>query len=72
LIFDSKFLYINLETSTQRILQRQIDLRWEAFNLSRFHSNFWGNEGDLRFPVVHENLLHEGLLVENWIEVTTV
>lgn len=54
----------------QRILQRQIDFRWEAYNISRFRHNFFGDDKYLRFPTVHESLLSEGLLVETWIEAS--
>eukprot|EP00292_Cryptomonas_paramecium_P000641 CAMPEP_0113683092 /NCGR_PEP_ID=MMETSP0038_2-20120614/13078_1 /TAXON_ID=2898 /ORGANISM="Cryptomonas paramecium" /LENGTH=215 /DNA_ID=CAMNT_0000602337 /DNA_START=385 /DNA_END=1029 /DNA_ORIENTATION=+ /assembly_acc=CAM_ASM_000170 len=55
-----------------RVLQQQVDLRWEAYNLGQFQRNF-AAEGEVGgFPAVHPRLLAPGLLVEEWLPGTPV
>jgi aarF domain-containing kinase len=58
------------------ILQRQVDFRWEAYNLIKFVRNF-GREvrmasNSIRFPYVCVDVLSETVLVESWAEGTTI
>jgi aarF domain-containing kinase len=47
-------------------LQRQVDLKWEAYNLQLFACNFYG-ETEIKFPQVCSALVSDMVLVESWI-----
>ena len=59
------------------ILQKQVDFRWEAYNLVKFVRNF-GREvkiasNSIRFPyVLVGDLLSEAVLVESWAQGSTI
>jgi aarF domain-containing kinase len=47
-------------------LQRQVDLKWEAYNLQLFACNFYG-ETEIKFPQVCPGLVSDTVLIESWI-----
>ncbi len=57
-----------------RLMQKQIDFRWEGHYLSRFAHNFKEEtrDGRMRFPAVSTELLAQGVLVEAWAEGQSV
>ena len=57
-------------------IQKQLDFKYEAFNIMEFHRNFYREivdpEVPVRFPVVSTTLLSESILVETWEPGTTI
>mmetsp|Transcript_10936 Transcript_10936/g.30610 ORF Transcript_10936/g.30610 Transcript_10936/m.30610 type:complete len:535 (-) Transcript_10936:119-1723(-) len=49
-----------------KALQRQVDLKWEAYNLQIFAWNF-GEEKDIVFPKVSSHLVSPSVLIETWV-----
>jgi len=52
-------------------IQKQVDFTWEAYNLLKFNANFHGeddpeNKVRVVFPVVHQKMLTEAVLIESW------
>ena len=62
--------------SFHQLLQRQLDFKWEAYNLCRFARNFaieqQKSKDTVRFPRVSPKLLSDTVLVETWAEGRTV
>jgi len=56
------------------ILQQQLDLTWEAYNLYQFHKNFKPEikSGLINFPHVSARLASPCVLVESWVEGSTI
>lgn len=48
-------------------LQKQVDLKWEAYNLQLFARNFHG-ETDIKFPQVSAGLVSDCVMIESWIK----
>lgn len=57
-----------------RIIQQQLDFRWEAYNLSQFARNFHAElaAGLIHFPRVTKSLVSDSVLVESWAEGDTI
>ncbi|KAI9012223.1 ABC1 family-domain-containing protein [Hyaloraphidium curvatum] len=57
-----------------RIIQQQLDFRWEAYNLSVFARNFHAelSSGLIHFPRVTKSLVSDSVLVESWAEGDTI
>jgi len=64
------------------VLQRQVDFRWEGYNLTKFGNNFkclsyeefadHDVSKEIFFPEVHHHLVSPSLLVESWAPGKTV
>lgn len=53
------------------MMRKQIDFRWEAYNMVRFQEYF-KNETLVKFPTVSVDLLSETVIVQSWIPGKTV
>ena len=84
--YDTRLLFDFLDTCGQAILRtsqpfdkdafnlalrRQVDLKWEAYNLQLFNWNFQ-DENIIKFPKVFPKLVSESVLTETWIDGTIV
>lgn len=56
------------------ILRQQLDLKWEAYNLFKFHNNFKAElkSGLISFPHVSNSLSSPSVLVESWVDGSTI
>jgi len=57
-----------------KLMQKQVDFRWEGHYLSRFAQNFKEEtfDGRVKFPAVSKVLLEPGVLVESWAQGKSV
>jgi predicted unusual protein kinase regulating ubiquinone biosynthesis (AarF/ABC1/UbiB family) len=56
------------------ILRQQLDLKWEAYNLYKFTSNFRTElkSGLINFPRVSRQLASDAVLIESWVDGATI
>ncbi len=72
--FPDKYSMPCSQDELTHILRQQLDLKWEAYNLYKFSTNFRHElqSGLVHFPQVSKELCSDAVLVESWVEGSTI
>jgi len=72
--FPEKYSMPCSQDELTHILRQQLDLKWEAYNLYKFSTNFRHElqSGLVHFPQVSKELCSDSVLVESWVEGATI